>query len=70
MVMFPIHYVIMWDNQAVGIEFQNSGGFRPYKTDNPNLAKFWFNKSEAEKYMSYWYDKTWRLIPIEFRIKE
>ena len=66
--MIPNYFVIIWDNQPVGLD-QASGGC-PYKTDWPGSIKYWKTREAAQKYMdiSQSENNNWKVVEIQFRI--
>lgn len=46
--MIPNQFVILWNNQPIGLD-SNSGGY-PFKTENPNLIYYWSTRKAAQEY--------------------
>jgi hypothetical protein len=72
--MFSNRWVILWDNEPVGLD-SNSGGY-PFKTSIPEQVKYWKSKNEAQKYLdimtmkgtSQTYISNYKIVEIQFRI--
>lgn len=72
--MFPNKFVIMWDNEPVGLD-SNSGGY-PSKVSHPSLVKYYNTREEAEAYIKIFenslcygfYIPRVRIVEIQFRI--
>ena len=64
--MLPNRFVILWDNQPVGLD-SGSGGY-PFKTEYPGQVLYWATREEAEKYRQLFYGYNWRIVEIQFRI--
>lgn len=47
--MIQNRFVILWDNQPVGIDHSNG---LPTKTNNPNMIHYFIDKVGAEHYVS------------------
>lgn len=70
--MIPNRFVILWDEQPVGIDSNNGG---PFKTNVPRLIKFWTIKEDAEHYINMMimtgksnHYSNMRVVEIQFRI--
>lgn len=66
--MLPNRWVILWNNQPVGLD-NDSGGY-PFKTDNPNQIKYWATRGEAERYSDMFINHRFQIIEIQFRIMD